>query len=1533
MLSFKVLRMVLAFVILTCFAAGARGQTTWYVDDDASPGGDGTTWSTAYHSLSTALTAAQPGDQIWVAAGTYVGSFTLALEVKLYGGFAGTETELTQRDWTANPTILDGNANFHVVSSPSGATATTRIDGFTITNGNAYFGGGLYLFDSSPTIANNTITGNIASVYGGGLYVSSSSPTIANNTITGNIARLDGGGLYMGHSSPTIADNTITGNIAVDDGGGLYVGYASFPTIANTIVAFNSSGVYRYSNGGVPTLRHNCVYGNTAYDYSGLTDPTGTDGNISADPLFAGPQYGNLHIQPDSPCVDAGTNAYAFGDLDMDGEPRIQPLGGTVDIGADESDGTVWPAGPYVIVRVSPVGDDANDGSSWALAKRTVQAGVAAASVLGGEVWVQAGAYYERVALPRYVYLYGGFAGGETMRNERDWVANVTALDGRQQGSVVTAQVGDGVRAIDGFTITNGSGTELLSYAYGGGVYLFWSSPTIANNTITGNNAFHGGGVYLSHSSPTIANNTITDNSARWGGGGLWLRYDSSPTIESNTITGNSARVNGGGLYLDGSSPTIANNTITGNDAEQAGGLFLSSSSPTIANTIVAFNSSGIHRDDTPDTPTLWYNCVYGNTAYDYSNLSDPTGTDGNISVDPLLANPQYGDLHIQPDSPCVDAGNNADVSGDFDMDGEPRIQPSGGAVDIGADESDGTVWPAGPYTIVRVSPVGDDANDGSSWSLAKRTVQAGIDAASALGGEVWVQAGTYDECITLHPYVYVYGGFAGEETMRDERDWVANVTTLDGQQQGSVVTVQGGKGISTIDGFTITNGDAYFGGGLYLLWSAPTITNNTITGNTGAWGGGLLLRESCPTITNNTITDNSAPFEGGGLYLAFSSPTIANNTIAGNSAYSRRGGGLRLRYSSPTIEGNTITGNSTATYGGGLCLFESDPKIVNNTITGNSADEDGGGLYLNWSSPTIANNTITGNIAEFDGGGLIIRTYSSVTIANSTIVGNIAGGDGGGLYLDYSYSSPTIANTIVAFNSSGIHRDDTSDTPTLGYNCVYGNTAYDYSGLTDPTGADGNISADPLFAQDPDPGPDGIWGTDDDDFGDLQLLYGSPCVDAADNDSVPPDTPDLDDDGDTAEPLPLDLAGGPRFLDDPHAPDTGNPGVTGFSVVDMGAYEFLSSCGNGVVDPVEECDDAGESAQCDTDCTVAECGDGTLNVTAGEECDDGNVDNTDACVDECVNAACSDGHVWLAVEECDDGNAIGGDGCSSNCVLEGACCRASGTCVVATEEVCVVAPGGAFQGDTTVCEPLEACCLPDNTCQDLEPTCCAKLGGDPKGPGTVCMGIAACHFPDQACVDIDRRCCLNQGGTPKPGEFCGGVAACCLPDDTCEEVDALVCVQKDGLPQGTGSVCEQLQACCLGNTCEDLEPNCCLKNGGSPTGAGTACSVPELCCLPDHTCKPMDPLCCTSQGGKLVTMCPCGACCLKDTDGQCVDYAIEEECPHADLKFFPGRGCDEISCDEITIPTVSQWGLIVLTVLLLSGIKVIFGRRPAQQA
>ncbi len=816
-------RTATVLLLILIAAPIAAAQTIHYVDDDAALGGDGLSWATAYDTLPPALSAGQPGDQIWVAAGTYVGNFTLALGVEMYGGFDGTETLLEQRDWADNETILDGNQSGSVVIGPPDATETTRVDGFTITGGGAVsIGGGLRLSSSSPTIANNTITENSAGK-GGGLYLYSSSSTIESNTIVGNHAGY-GGGLWLAFSSSlTIADNTVKGN----------------------------------------------------------------------------------------------------------------------------------------------------------------------------------GASYS-----------------------------------------------------------------------GGGLYLFDSTPTIANNTIAGNSSGNnGGGLWLQESAPTIVNNRISDNHADQSyGGGMYLR-DSSPTIANSTIVGNSSGSKGGGLYLANSSPTITNSTITGNGAfSGGGGLYEWGSSPTIANTIVAFNSSGVLVGDDGAAPTLRSNCVYGNDHYDYSGVSDPTGIDGNISTDPELANLQYENVHIQPDSPCVDAGDSAYAWGDLDIDGEPRVLPLGGIVDIGADESDGTKWAKGPNAIVRVSTEGDDTNDGSAWALAKRTIQAGIDAASVRRGDVWVRGGTYEERIMLKSYAYLYGGFAGAETMRDERDLVTNVTTIDGQQLGPVVAAQRFFRASTIDGFMITGGSVGSGGGFHLRYSSPTIANNTITGNrASSLGGGLFLSGSSSMISNNTITDNSAERKGGGA-----------------------------------------------------CLVRGSPTIMNNTVFGNSADENGGGLHMYESSPTIANNTIVGNASRLRAGGISMEA-----------------------------SVPTIVNTIIAFNSSGVYR--LYSAPALRYNCVYGNTAYDYW-ANDPAGTDGNVSVDPLFVRDPEPGLDGLWGTDDDDYGDLHLSLDSPVIDAGDNAEVPADVSDLDGDGDVAEPMPFDFDGYARFMDDPLTPDTGAGSPP---IVDMGAYEF----------------------------------------------------------------------------------------------------------------------------------------------------------------------------------------------------------------------------------------------------------------------------------------------------------------------------------------------------------------------------------------
>jgi hypothetical protein len=162
-----------------------------YVNHAADGKADGRSWTDAYQDLQAALTVASNYDEIWVAAGTYYPtsdtdrtiSFTLKSDVAIYGGFAGTETIRSERDWRTNETILSGDIgvkddasdnSYHVVYN-SAVNETAILDGFTITGGNAdgsspdNDGGGMYNKNNSdPILKNITFKANAASNYGAG---------------------------------------------------------------------------------------------------------------------------------------------------------------------------------------------------------------------------------------------------------------------------------------------------------------------------------------------------------------------------------------------------------------------------------------------------------------------------------------------------------------------------------------------------------------------------------------------------------------------------------------------------------------------------------------------------------------------------------------------------------------------------------------------------------------------------------------------------------------------------------------------------------------------------------------------------------------------------------------------------------------------------------------------------------------------------------------------------------------------------------------------------------------------------------------------------------------------------------------------------------------------------------------------------------------------------------------------------------------------------------------------------------------------
>jgi len=379
-------------------------------------------------------------------------------------------------------------------------------------------------------------------------------------------------------------------------------------------------------------------------------------------------------------------------------------------------------------------------------------------------------------------------------------------------------------------------------------------------------------------------------------------------------------------------------------------------------------------------------------------------------------------------------------------------------------------------YGVLAQAATLDVCPSGCTYSSIQDAIDAAVD-----GDTVLVDDGTYTENINFLGKAITVISVNGPES-----------TIIDGNASGSVVTFDSGEGTnSVLSGFTICNGVADNGGGIYCDNSSPTITNCTISGNSAvSEGGGIYCTESSPTITNCTISGNSAD-RGGGIYCyGYSSPTITNCTINDNSAWD--GGGIHCEvYSSPTITNCTISGNSAEGWdgdGGGIsCWQESSPTITNCIISGNSAVSEGGGIYCeDYPSPTITNCTISGNSAG-QGGGIFCYD-SSPTITNCTISGNSAVSEGGGIYCVWE-SSPTVVNSILW--------GDSPDEIYLEYDSTIDIT---YSDIEGGWAGVGNIDADPLFVGD----------------GDYHLTANSPCIDAGtDNITNYPTLPTDDIDGD----------------------------------------------------------------------------------------------------------------------------------------------------------------------------------------------------------------------------------------------------------------------------------------------------------------------------------------------------------------------------------------------------------------------------------
>ncbi len=373
---------------------------TRYVDIHAAPGGDGLSWATAFNNLQDALALAPSPDfaDIWVTGGTYypdsgsgdrTSSFTLHDGVHLYGGFAGDETSLDQRDWRRNETILSGNIgastshadnSYHVVEFDGNITEIV-LDGCTVEDGRAngsvtqsQRGGGIYIHSSWayhdwPIVRNCLIRDNESTLGGAGAFVDNNTTTFLNSVFTNNVSDAKGGAIRLGNTTgpqPTrmyLYGCQFNGN-AAEEGGAVSVLKAQDFEVINCTFYKNTSttgtggglwakditrpvvagSIFWQNSGAQGTTSEQQVFMNVPYslDRSCLEGWTGGGLGVHGDdPRFvdAAPSFlkPDLRLCADSPCINTGATSGVPVVLEKDLMGLDRVIDGDVDMGAFES--------------------------------------------------------------------------------------------------------------------------------------------------------------------------------------------------------------------------------------------------------------------------------------------------------------------------------------------------------------------------------------------------------------------------------------------------------------------------------------------------------------------------------------------------------------------------------------------------------------------------------------------------------------------------------------------------------------------------------------------------------------------------------------------------------------------------------------------------------------------------------------------------------------------------------------------------------------------------------------------------------------------------------------------------------------------------------------------------------------------------------------------------------------------------------------------------------------------------------------------
>jgi hypothetical protein len=594
---------------LLCFNAPAA--LVRYVDlNCTNPVAPYTNWLTAATNIQDAVNNfSVPGSIVLVTNGTYQyggDSFNGSNRVDVSG------ITVQSVNGPAVTTIL----GYQVPGTTNGLNAMrcvylhefATLSGFTLTGGatKSSQGGGGAVLESSCVISNCIVTGNASDINGAGVS-SVNNALVANCVITGNTV-LYGGGQGGGVSGCTLNNCLVSSNNATH-GGGVYNctannclftgngntnvtdgGAADFATLNNCTLAGNFS--HGLGAAEACTLNNSIVYYNTNGAYAdcyqckltnccttiGTGNGTLPNNSISNAPVFVDLAGGNYRLQIFSPCINAGTNAFAPAGADLDGNPRI--VNGTVDMGAYENQNT----NPVHYVSLSnsvPVSPFTN----WLTAATNIQDAIDA-SVAGDFVIVSNGTYNVG---GRAVY------GTSTNRVTIDKAVTVQSVNG-PAAAIIAGLPGTGGffstgyrcvyltngAALIGFTLTNGacrSTGNITNEQSGAAIWCESISAIISNCVLTHSYANQlGGGVYQG----TLNNCIISNNTAFISGGGAYNSVLNNCLVVSNRLIQGSG--GGGAAY-----GVLSNCLITGNSASSGGGTYCSA----LNNCVVSNNSAG----------------------------------------------------------------------------------------------------------------------------------------------------------------------------------------------------------------------------------------------------------------------------------------------------------------------------------------------------------------------------------------------------------------------------------------------------------------------------------------------------------------------------------------------------------------------------------------------------------------------------------------------------------------------------------------------------------------------------------------------------------------------------------------------------------------------------------------------------------------------------------------------------------------------------------------------------------------------------